>query len=237
MEMLELDFTNVEEIAKKVNWYEKEHLNITDKGLGFEGASNSSRDVWIETIELLAVGVSWRAAQSTRIQAEIELANVRKEITLGNEETHEVNPDPGRLFVRHSPDTKNWSSWQEIDRNYADKPEAVIKHFQGTVGVPNSDRKGYGDYLSEYSTMDVPWGSDEEAAIKWILKEKNPNFFEEHIPFVGYLQFRYELSLRGGERLKNIKFKASYGVGGLHLAPKDKRVYEDRNGPWQFQSP
>ena len=85
--------------------------------------------------------------------------------------------------------------------------------------------------------MEVPWASDEEAAVKWILKEKNPNFLEEDIPFVGYLQFRYESSLRGGERLKGIKINASYGVGGLHSTPNDESVYKDQDGPWRFKTP
>ena len=32
--------------------------------------------------------------------------------------------------------------------------------------------------VSEYSSLDVPWKSDEEAAVKWIL-EREPDFFEK----------------------------------------------------------
>ena len=237
IQILELDFTNPAEVQKKAEWSDKQYFKITESGLGFEGANNESRDLSVETTELLPIGVSWRVAYSSVVRVEVNFSKIIDEITLPNGEKTKVGPFPGRMFVRHSPDTKNWSSWQELGRDVEKKPDSTGERFQGTVGVPNSDRKVYDDYLSEYQRMDVPWASDEEAAVKWILKEKNPNFFEEHIPFVGYLQFRYESSLRGGERLKNIKINVSYGVGGLHSSPKDKSAYENREGPWRFQSP
>ena len=41
---------------------------------------------------------------------------------------------------------------------------------------------GQGKLLSQYSTLDVPWKSDEEATVRWIL-ERNPEFFSKQDPF------------------------------------------------------
>ena len=84
--------------------------------------------------------------------------------------------------------------------------------------------------------MDVPWRNDEEAAVKWIL-EKQPDFFEKQIPFIGYVEFMHEAPLYGGQRIRSLEASVFYGMGGLHSPPKDKndKRYTEF-GPWNFKA-
>ena len=84
--------------------------------------------------------------------------------------------------------------------------------------------------------MRLPWKSDEEALVKWILK-KDPEFFSHSIPFIGYLQFLYETSLSKGLRITKFYAIANFGVGGLGSLPKDENDnnYKGRDDfPWRF---
>jgi hypothetical protein len=90
--------------------------------------------------------------------------------------------------------------------------------------------------LSEYAKLDVPWKSDEDAAVRWIL-DKQPDFFARQLPFIGYVQFRYEDGFYGGQRITSFKADASCGIGGIHSAPKDRNAYKDRHlKPWSFKA-
>jgi hypothetical protein len=84
--------------------------------------------------------------------------------------------------------------------------------------------------------MDVPWRSDEEAAVRWIL-QKQPDFFEKNLPFVGYVQFRMEGSMPGSQRIKKIRMQLDWMVGGLHALPKNPDDEKNRDGAWRFEAP
>jgi hypothetical protein len=72
--------------------------------------------------------------------------------------------------------------------------------------------------------------------VKWILLQ-DPQFFSKSIPFVGYVQFLYEISLPAGQRITECHVEASFGVGGMHQPPKDKKLYDERdNIPWRFKA-
>ena len=90
--------------------------------------------------------------------------------------------------------------------------------------------------MRQYSTLDVPWKSDEEAAVQWILKSQ-PDFFAQHQPFIGYVQFLYEASLAGGQRIDHLDVDVSFGVNGLHQVAKDPKVSRNRDGPWRYRAP
>ncbi len=118
-----------------------------------------------------------------------------------------------------------------------EKPESVEnakQRFEGAISVPQKEQEEYGAKLREYSRLDVPWGSDEEAAVKWIVAG-DPGFFARHLPFMGYLQFLYEQSLAGDERIERLEIQVWYGAGGLHMSPKVEPKWEERNGPWRFK--
>jgi hypothetical protein len=230
MEEIKINFTDKDDAKRKATWSEPDKINITKNGLGWDGEQNASRDSWIETIPL-AVGLSWRPAQSANITVEIEPEV--KSITLPNGRTY--TPSIGGMFVRYSPDGKHWSSWQAM--NYPRLQGLVVtkRKYTAFVNIPQREREKYISCMKKYWKLDVPWVSDEEALVKWILRQ-DPKFFSKHIPFVGYLQFLYENSLPGGQRITKFHATAGFGLGGMHQSPKDKNVYKKRgNIPWRFK--
>jgi hypothetical protein len=68
------------------------------------------------------------------------------------------------------------------------------------------------------------------------LLRTDPAFFEKQLPFIDYVQFLYEGGLKGGERIRALCVEISWAVSGLHTIPKDKKVEENRNGPWRFKA-
>jgi len=129
------------------------------------------------------------------------------------------------MFVRFSPDARNWSNWQVLVRQAPrDRPDPkdradATPHYVGRLAVPRRDTERYDEYLRQYRALDVPWTSDEEAAVKWIL-EQEPDFFERALPFVGYVQFLYEARPYGGQRLKALRFEMGWTVSGIHSPPR-----------------
>jgi len=230
---LTVDLTDLQKAKAEATWSPPDKLSITDEGLGWDGDAASSYDGWIRT-RPVGVGLSWRPTYSVSIRVTIQPAPSR--ITLPNGQ--KMTPYPGNVFVRYSPDLEHWSSWQVLERAEAssDDERSAGRRFNDKVEVPRCDRDEYSRLLSEFSKLDVPWKSDEDAAVRWILK-RDPDFFAKTIPFIGYVQFLYEGSFRGGQRLKSFEADVSYGVGGKHFAPEDNSVYEDRDSrPWGFKT-
>lgn len=231
VEELKINFIDKDDVKRKVTWSEPDKINITKNGLGWDGAQNASHESWVETIPL-AVGLSWRPAQSANITVEIEPEV--KSITLPNGQTY--TPSIGSMFVRYSPDGKHWSSWQAMNYPRPQGSAVTKRKYTAFVNVPRRERKEYIRYLKKYWKLDVPWVSDEEALVKWILRQ-DPKFFGKYIPFVGYLQFLYENSMPGGQRITGFHAAADFGLGGMHQAPKDKDVYKKRGHiPWRFRA-
>lgn len=233
---LDLDFVNDTAIATKVRWDNQQpsnqKLTLNKDGLSYDGEKNTMVNVKIETLQPFAIGISWRPTSFATIEVEI-LPPRQRYATPGNSR---YLPPPGNLFVRYSPDTKHWSSWQLIESVSTDNKDSAPWKFRGQIGIPQKDYQPYLDLLYEYQRLDVPWKSDEEAAVKWILK-RDPRFFAKQIPFMGYLQFLFETSLYGGQNIKSIKINATYGVSGLHIPPTDEKVRKDReNIPWRFRA-
>lgn len=229
---LELNFKNHSEITTKTKWSHQDKVGLTEEGLGFDGEQTQVVDVSIETVQPFAIGYSWRPAQSAHI--DVEITPPLKAITLSNGQTS--MPFRGNLYVRYSPDTKHWSSWQVVEALEPVPGKESQWKFRGQISVPQKERETYQNHLYAYYKMDVPWTSDEEAAVKWILK-RYPDFFAQQIPFIGYLQFLFENQLCGGQRIEKIKIGVGYGVSGLATIPKDKKVEEGRSDiPWRFRS-
>ena len=211
-----LDLSKPKEAAKKAEWSEPDKIKATGEGLGWGDPddSKSSRDVWIQT-KPIALGFSWRPTTVTSIKATVEGAGAN-----------------GLLYARYSADGKHWTTWQHLEES--GKGPGV---FGGTLRVPYRDSARYRRLLMEYGSRDdVPWGSDEEALVKDILK-REPKFFEKTTPFIGYVQFLYETQLRGGERMKGLRVNAGWTLGGLHSAPKNLDYEKGRDVPWRFEAP
>ena len=106
----------------------------------------------------------------------------------------------------------------------------------GEARVPYREGSEYRKLLSEYSKLDVLWKSDEEAAIHWIL-DQNPDFFFHHLPFVGYIEFLFEGSFHGGQRIQSFKADVSCCLGGMHYSPKDQNTRKNHiSNPWRFKA-
>ena len=231
VEELEINFTDKNDAKEKAVWSEPNKINITDDGLGWDGQPNTSRDFWMQTVPL-AVGLSWRPAQSVNITVEIQPEI--KSITLPNGQTYTTNI--GNVFIRYSPDAKHWSSWQAMDYPKPSGQSVTERKFNAFVNITQRQREEYISYMQQYWELDVPWVSDEEALVKWILQQE-PDFFSKHIPFIGYLQFLYELSIPAGQRITQFHAMAGFILSGLHQQPKDEDVYKQRfNIPWRFKA-
>jgi len=220
---LTIDFTNPTDAQAKAAWSPADKIGITANGLGWNVHNESAIVPWVET-QPVALGLSWRAATS---------ADVTVKINVWPRDFQRENPSRpyvGAVFARYSPDAKNWSSWQALQEREKDKtadPQQGII-FKGEVGVPQRESKEYGNLVSEYSTLDVPWNCDEEAAVKWIVA-KDPDFFKKHLPFVGYVEFLFEFPFYDEGEMRML-------LGGTHTIPKDPNALKDRDVPWRYKA-
>ena len=226
---LVLDFTRLEEARQKATWTDSLHFPLSDQGLGFSGSENTWRHLTVETTEPVAVGWSWRPVSGVTIVAKIEPPG---KFQFGD---GSVTYPHGSMFARYSPDGKHWSSWQNLERQEPKDRANPEQGYRGTLRVPRKEREPYQRLLREYSRMDVPWASDEEAAVRWMLAS-DPQFFAKSLPFIGYVQFLFETSLHGGQSVKRIHVDMMYGAGGMHTPPRDKSAYKTRQGPWRLRA-
>ena len=225
---LTIDFTDAKDVAEKAAWSPADMVGVTAAGLGWDGEAVASRDGWIQT-KPMAVGLSWRPASSIHLR--VEITPEAKPITLGNGQ--KTMPWAGEAFARYSPDGLHWSNWQVL---VCDRKRTDARAFSGEITVPQRERREYGEFLSEYAKLDVPWKSDEEAAVGWILK-RSPDFFGRALPFIGYVELLFEFPFQGGQRLTKLQASAAYGMSGVHYPPKDESVFNDRQGsPWRFKA-
>lgn len=222
-----LDFTKPEEAKTKATWTTPDKFDYTKKGISRSG--EGSVDFRVETTEAVPIGWSWRPVRSVVITAKVVPAG---KFEFG--ENSIVYPH-GEFYARYSPDGKHWSNWQHLQMQVPKNHEHPEQTYHGTLAVPYKESERYQKLVREYSEQDVPWRSDEEAAVKWIL-QKEPDFFEKGLPFVGYVQFLYETQLQGGHPLERIEVDLQYGSGGLHHPPKDRDAEKDRHGPWRFKA-
>jgi hypothetical protein len=220
-----VDFARPDDSRAKATWSEPDKLDFTTAGLGWgTTADQGSRDVWLQTTDPIALGVSWRPTMATDLRVTIREPGAN-----------------GQLYARYSADAKHWTTWQPLavepmPPGVAGTPKTSTQTFKGLLRVPYRERGKYGELMSAFSRRpDLPWSSDEEALVKDIVKN-DPGFFERQTPFVGYVQLLYECQLAGGQRLRGIDVEAHWAVGGLHAVPKDPAAEKDRDGPWRFRA-
>lgn len=230
-DQLSIDFTKQDDAASKATWASPEKLTITGQGLGWNGRAAQSIDGWIQT-KAIAIGLSWRAASSVSLRVTIE--PTPKPILLDNGQT--FTPYAGQLYARFSPDSKHWSTWQALKSDTPLPTDPAGSLFTGIMSVPQRERHGYSDFMTEYSKLDVPWTDDEEALVTWIVA-RDAKFFERSLPFIGYVEFLFEAQLYGSQRITALKAYVGYGLSGLHRTAKDPKVAENREIPWRFKAP
>ena len=75
-----VDFTAQETAAKKIKWSDPEHIKLNKNGLGWgDRSENGSRDIWVETTQPIALGLSWRPTSIATIK-EIGRASCRERV-------------------------------------------------------------------------------------------------------------------------------------------------------------
>ncbi len=241
---LEIDFTRADEASVKAAW--SETVSPGPGGLGWDAEPAALRSAWMQT-KPLAVGLWWRPGPSVGVRVEISPAPTP--ITLAGGQTY--TPWGGRVFARYSADRRHWSNWQALERRQPEPPVTAgavaaaglasatptptrTLGYTGTLGVPQRERQAYLRHLETYSTLDVPWASDEEALCQWIEAE-DPEFFARCIPFVGYVEFLFENDFHGSQRMTSFQANVGFGISGASAIPRDpadKRIND--NSPWRF---
>lgn len=222
------DFEDSEKVNKQFKWTNPEEFKSTENGLEWVGPRSDERNVRIELKEPMPVGWSWRTVGwvsvsiTVQTDAPISFYSKSRQATLST------------LHVRYSCDASNWTVWREVVPSNDPERDTRLNVIGTRIDVPRDQFDLYQTFLSEYQRLDVDWPSDEEAAVKWILSSKDQQFFEKYAPFIGYVQFAIETALPGSTPIRAIDLKLVYQAGGLHVKPKDKSMYEGRNGTWRF---
>ncbi len=240
--LVTIDFTNPREVAKQATWNDPKIIQASEQGLSLnwnkrplrtKGIPANERGTFTKNVivhvEPVPIGWSWRPVTSVWVHAEVTPPG--EFVYLPDRAEY----PPCEVFARYSPDLKNWSSWQALERIPPDNQTDPRQTYQISLQAPAADQAAYEAKFREYAEKNVPWKSDEEAAVEWILKQQ-PDFFEDQIPFIGYVQLKFEIGLKGDQRIERLEFRLSYQTGGLHNTPRDESVYEDRNGPWRFRA-
>lgn len=237
-ENVTLDFTK-EKDSKTLEL--GEGLKVTQEGLGIDDESHGLNSSF--TTAPMAVGTAWRTVSELSLTGTLKFSSPTGKGKKWNSYMKQV-------YVRYGPDKKHWSTWQpllpnvlQIDfspkpsKRFPDRPkiEGGVFEFFGDLEVPGIEGKDYARLLSEYEQLDVPWINDEEAAVKWMLK-KHPDFFSQHLPFIGYIQFRFEGSFAAGVWITGFNYSTLWSVGGMRQAPKDPEAYKKSKGPWRFDA-
>lgn len=221
-----LDFTQPDKIKQMAHWTDEHYINSTRDGLGWDGKAREHRDVVIETVEPIAVGWSWHPVTTLNIATEVIPAG---KFTFNGGVAFPSTAST--LYARYSPDGKHWSTWQALKAQVPRDKEHPRLWIQGTLRVPRKARQRYAKLLREFARTDRPISVDEEAAVRWIL-EKQPDFFKHELPFIGYVEFLYETSIQGNQRLKRLNINLSYHGSRMSLPP-GHRV----NSRWRFKVP
>src|ERR1700730_1980662 len=205
MRGLELDFTKPD-VVRQASWTQSEFLKLGPHGLIHE-TSGPSIDFQLQTTEPFAIGLSWQPARSAAISA--TLSPVASPITLDNGQTY--TPSPGRMFVRYSPDTKHWSTWQVLA---TPSTEPTGYTFSGELVVSKQDYGAFDELCGKLRREGI---HGEEACAQRIL-ESDPDFFAKHLPFIGYVQFLYEANLADVQRIEHLNIYIRYGFS-FHGGP------------------
>jgi len=245
LEELNIDFTQKKDASTKATWQPIDCANcfidITKEGLGYSESRCSSCLLSIKTIPL-ALGRAYQATQGSNIEAEVEPEATSTVIIDSTKNTRVLPPDIGLMYVRYSPDQKHWSTWQRMDEATSSReiPKTKPRKFKTIIQVPREQlqlwQKYWGEYIMQYSgdKYDGVKQMDQEAFAQWII-QKDPDFFQKTLPFIGYLQFLYEAELGQGVRIKRFHSQASWMIGGISVLNYEDPFFKEHGGSWRFK--
>jgi hypothetical protein len=250
-----LDFTSKEAVQTKATWGGPVEYPLDFKADGLGNSSMSERSmiaVWVETAPI-AVG-TWKQPWN---HADLSVKVNRFE----GDDGHSC---VSRVFVRHSPDRKHWTTWHALafrplaelraemerfktreaelagTRSSWSEADPIEWHsfaiFRCSLEIPRSTRARYEQLLAAFAKTNPPRPKFQEDAVRWILA-REPDYFQKEIPFIGYLQFLIEANVgRSPRRLKTVVIDGLSLADGLagHLTDTNRADYE---GPWRFVAP
>lgn len=208
-----------------------ECLELTGKGLSPPPKSPCDA-YWIRTLPK-ALGSSWRPTRTVSSTLTLHFTS-DEDTKVGESADAKGN---ARAFIRYSPDLVHWSSWQAMTRKPGDEndsSENTVQEFVAQTVTPDVEWQPYGDLLREYALGDVPWASDEGAAVQWIVNN-DPEFFSKQIPFIGYVEYLYESRLKRSDCVDSLSIDIAWSVGGLTTAPKPGTPVP-REGSWAYDA-
>lgn len=246
-----LDFTRPAELATKATWGAEgdRPLDFTADGIGDESLHDRSyRSAWIQT-HPIPLGGNGHPYPSASLTVEIG----------GHLDKHRRSC-VSRIFARHSPDLKHWTSWQPLRLRSEEEREALNKRaaqmipptqsgkafiptvtidqpvtFVGSLDIPRSVQNRYRAHAARYKAAGLAHPRGHEDLVRWILAE-DPDYFATEIPFVGYLQVLVEFDARSGSnRLRSLTIGAFSIVDEMTWLPADEQP--DAPKRWNFVAP
>ena len=147
-----INFADVNSVSKHgLVWEPTDKVKQTGDGLIFEyAAPNTSVDFHLLT-KAYPVGLSWRPTYGANLG--VELTPLGKEIEYNGMTMH---PSFYTVYVRYSPDLKNWSSWcvmQDKHRDWQQRNEAGKYQYDLRLQIPHKERQGYNEYYTQYMSL------------------------------------------------------------------------------------
>lgn len=189
-----------------VRWSPSRALDLHEDGLGPDGRPDTCWDGWVKFVEPVAVG--WPHWAPPRVQILLRIDLLRH-----------ARATPGTVYARYGPDGIRWSSWQVLGA--ATGATAERWTHSGTLAVPRAEREAF-EEACHRDAQGMPNDIDQEATLKRIL-EDDPRYLERAIPFIGYVQFLHESTYHGGERVRRLEARLSWGVPGPIRPPSGSR--------------
>lgn len=204
-------------------------LDLTAEGLGCDavGTDNAYVDAWVRTepIPLGSYGQPW---DQVGFNVEIE--------GFVDESGYSC---VSRVFVRHSPDRKNWTAWQTLSRKTPAVLKAEAEQFErdwAKTAVPVAGKEGsavattgvYEKRTIFRCDLAVPRRTREaykkllaefaatnpprpkfQADAVRWILEREPRYLEKDPPFIGYVEFLIEVGV--GQSPRRLKSITIYG--------------------------
>lgn len=182
-------------------------FRLTKDGLsGPQPRPKTSYEVWLQSGKFPA-GLAWRPPRSANVNVQV----------FGRASIADF---PLEGYVRYGCDGAHWSTWYHM-KPAEKRPPDAIHSYTAHIWLPSVAGEEYEMLMRQWQKTDPDWPSDEDALCRWILKRK-PDFFRDHVPFIGYIEIRLEDNgLRDAISITRISVATSWGVGGLHVSPKE----------------
>lgn len=226
-----LDFTSPEAVRAKatVGGPADRPLDMTAEGLGCDavGTDNAYVDAWVRTgpIPLGSYGQPWdQVGFTVEIQGFVDESGFSC---------------VSRVFVRHSPDRKNWTAWQtlfrktpailkteadQFERDWAKASDRAIDDRVSEVGTTEAYKKrtvftcdlGVPRRTREaYEKLLAEFAATNPPRPKFQedavrwILERKPHYLEKDPPFIGYVEFLIEVGV--GQSPRRLKSVTIYG--------------------------